>query len=61
MYSLDEYKNRYPRDKGRNHSEYNQSIYQEWRLHCLNDARRSIEAGELESALRDILQVLEEE
>lgn len=61
MYSLDEYKNRNPREPGRNHREYNEETYRNWRRDCLNDARRYLHEGQLPDCIEQLLQVLEEE
>lgn len=61
MYSLEEHKNRNPIPSGRSKAEYNRAMYREWREHCLRDARRYWQEGEVDSAVIQLIQILEEE
>lgn len=61
MYSLEEYKKRNPITGFKSEKEYNRNMYKEWREHCLRDARRYWTEGETDSAVLQLIQVLEEE
>jgi hypothetical protein len=61
MWTLDDYMEHHPRAKGESRSRYERQRYLDWRAVCLVDARNALENGNTEEALREILQVLEED